>query len=116
MAGNHIDEKIVYNNSLLMVKDFNAKGELKTDWSFMTSADVPFLTVSGIIKNPLNPFTGKELSVKEKEQGQDVMTSRLEKWSPSHYQDKNRTYLYEDTAHYMHINKENIKSLIKEIK
>lgn len=116
MAGNHIDEKIVYNNSLLMVKDFNAKGELKTDWSFMTSADVPFLTVSGIIKNPLNPFTGKPLSMEEKQTGINVITKALEKWSPSHYQDKNRTYLYEDTAHYMHINKENIKSLIKEIK
>jgi hypothetical protein len=51
----HVDQF----NALLMVKDFNAAGELKTDMTFMTNADVPSLATEGIIENPINPFTGK---------------------------------------------------------
>lgn len=44
---------------LLMVKDFNADGELKTDNTFMTLADIPLLTVNNL-EDALqkNPFTG----------------------------------------------------------
>jgi YidC/Oxa1 family membrane protein insertase len=49
-------------NPLLMVKDFNASGGLKTDDSFMTNADVPFLAFGNIIDNPVNPFTGAKIS------------------------------------------------------
>ena len=112
---NNIDEKIVYNNSLLMVKDYNATGELKTDWDFMTSADVPFMAVSGTIENPSNPFTGKTISTEEKQSGINVITSTLPEWAPGHYHDKNRTYLYKGQINYMHIDKENIKNLIKKV-
>ncbi|GHT74643.1 membrane protein [Spirochaetia bacterium] len=44
-------------NALLMVKDFNSKGPLVTDNSFMTNADTPLLAVNNIINNPVNPFT-----------------------------------------------------------
>ena len=44
---------------LLMVKDFNASGGLKKDMTFMTNGDVPSLALSGIIENPVNPFTKK---------------------------------------------------------
>lgn len=44
---------------LLMVKDFNASGKLKKDMTFMTNGDVPSLALSGIIENPVNPFTKK---------------------------------------------------------
>jgi YidC/Oxa1 family membrane protein insertase len=44
-------------NPLLMVKDFDKSGPLKTDMTFMANADVPFLAVDGIIENPVNPFT-----------------------------------------------------------
>ena len=40
-----------------MVKDFNADFPLKTDMTFMTNADVPFLAAQGSIQNPVNPFT-----------------------------------------------------------
>lgn len=50
-------------NPLLMVKDFNASGELKTDNSFMSNADVPFIATKDIISNPINPFTGKSLDI-----------------------------------------------------
>jgi YidC/Oxa1 family membrane protein insertase len=53
-------------NPLLLVKDFNASGSIKTDHTFMTNADVPFLAFQGQIENPVNPFTGREISVELK--------------------------------------------------
>ena len=52
-------------NPLLMVKDFNAKG-FTVSGEFMTTADVPTLAVKDVIQNPINPFTGKEISDREK--------------------------------------------------
>ena len=49
-------------NPLLLVKDFNASGEIKTDYTFMTNADVPYLSLLDIINNPINPFTGNAIS------------------------------------------------------
>jgi hypothetical protein len=67
-------------NSLLMVKDFDSKFDLNTNETFMTIADVPHVTASGLIKNMVNPFTHKELSV-EKHNGAVITTAR--EWSPS---------------------------------
>lgn len=52
-------------NPLLMVKDFNAHG-FETSDEFMTNADVPYLSVSGLIKNPTNPFTGNAITTEAK--------------------------------------------------
>jgi hypothetical protein len=49
-------------NPLLMVKDFNAYGEPITDFTFMSNADVPHLSLFDIIENPINPFTGNVVS------------------------------------------------------
>ena len=46
---------------LLLVKDFNAKGKLRVNEEFMTNADVPSIALKGIVENPVNPFTGKEI-------------------------------------------------------
>lgn len=53
--------KITAYNPLLFVKDFNKSGEYKTDMTFMTNADAPILAVNGLISNPINPFTGKDI-------------------------------------------------------
>jgi hypothetical protein len=50
---------------LLLVKDFNATGFTTSD-EFMTNADVPYLATKDLIENPVNPFTGKEISIDEK--------------------------------------------------
>lgn len=50
---------------LLMVKDFGST-EFKTSDDFMTNGDVPTLATDGIIKNPVNPFTGKIINSDEK--------------------------------------------------
>ncbi len=48
-------------NPLLMVKDFGADG-FTTDYSFMSNADTPTLAFTGVIDNPMNPFTGQEIT------------------------------------------------------
>ena len=45
-------------NALLMIKDFDASGELTNSGEFMTNGDVPLLALKDIIDNPVNPFTG----------------------------------------------------------
>jgi YidC/Oxa1 family membrane protein insertase len=60
-----------YYNPILLVKDFNARGNIQTDTAFMTNADTPLLAVNGLIPNPVNPYTGKELSA-DKEKGVNI--------------------------------------------
>lgn len=48
-------------NPLLMVKDFGCK-EFTTDFQFMTNGDVPTLAFQDLIKDPVNPFTGKPIN------------------------------------------------------
>ena len=52
-------------NPLLMVKDFNSD-EFVTSEEFMTNGDVPTLAMEDLIKNPVNPFTGKAINCVEK--------------------------------------------------
>jgi hypothetical protein len=52
---------------ILFFKDFNASGPLKSDMTFMSNADVPYLALHGQIGNPVNPFTGNAISMKNKE-------------------------------------------------
>lgn len=47
-------------NPLFMVKDFNAKGKLKTDNSFMTNADTLFFAKKDLPVSDKNPFTGNK--------------------------------------------------------
>ena len=59
-------------NPLLMVKDFNQNFELKTDNTFMTNADTPCLATKDLLNEPRNPFTGKLLSMDEKQNGANI--------------------------------------------
>jgi len=54
----HVD----HFNPLLLVKDFNARGGMETDMTFMTNADVPSLAMKDLIENPINPFTGAAIT------------------------------------------------------
>ena len=59
---------------LLLVKDFNSK-QFTTSNEFMTNADVPSLAFAGVVDKPINPFTGKEVNSKDKENKQYVLAS-----------------------------------------
>ena len=61
--GTELDSE--YFRALLMVKDFNATGFTTSD-EFMTNADTPTLALSGLVDNPVNPFTGKAITDSEK--------------------------------------------------
>jgi len=65
--------KLETYNVLLMTKDFNAQGEIKTDNTFMTNADVPLLAIDSLIENPTNPFTGKV--IKSNKAGRIMITT-----------------------------------------
>ncbi len=56
---------------LLMVKDFNAKGFTVCE-DFMTNGDTPCIATSGIINDPINPFTGNALNSGAKNGPQNV--------------------------------------------
>ncbi len=71
---------------LLMVKDFYSDGYLKTDGSFMTNADVPYLAVKDMKTEAINPFTGNPVK-ENKEAGALVCTSRM--FMPHHISSKN---------------------------
>ncbi len=58
--GNNGPMDCLWFNCALLVKDFNAKG-FSIDETFMTNADVPTLAVKDLIKDPINPFTGKRI-------------------------------------------------------
>ena len=60
---------------LLMVKDFNSRGELSQSEEFMTNADTPYLASEGLIENPVNPFTGKKITTEAKNGEQKIFYS-----------------------------------------
>ena len=65
--------------ALLMVKDFNNRGTLAINNTFMTNADVPLIALEGIVDNPINPWTGRLLA-SDKSDGVIITTSGL--WDP----------------------------------
>ena len=58
----------------LLVKDFNATGKLSMNRDFMTNADVPLIALDGIVKKPVNPYSGKVLEP-QKEHGIIITSS-----------------------------------------
>ena len=60
---------------LLLVKDFNSRGDLKTSEEFMTNADTPYLATKDVVENPTNPFTGKAVTDEGKKNGITVFHS-----------------------------------------
>lgn len=49
-------------NPLLMVKDFNAHGDIQTDNTFMTNADTVFLATQDLDIDLINPFTRRNMN------------------------------------------------------
>ena len=61
-------------NPLLMVKDFGST-EFTISTEFMTNADTPYITLEGLIGNPVNPFTGNPIVEHDKSGEQIVYVS-----------------------------------------
>ncbi|MCL2066586.1 MAG: YidC/Oxa1 family membrane protein insertase [Treponema sp.] len=71
------DEKKESYNPVLLLKDFNSKGDLIINNDFMTNADVPALTLIDLLENPLNPFTGNPVNMEPKKNGILVTTCHI---------------------------------------
>ncbi len=79
----HFDEMLMLDgkldveayNPLLLVKDFNARGFTVSN-DFMTNADVPLIALSGIVNEPVNPFTGNLLSDADKRETMAVTAAK----------------------------------------
>ena len=65
-------EMMTYFNPLLVVKDFDSKGNYTVDNSLMTTADVPYIATKDVITNPVNPFTNKTIVEFDKSNGVDI--------------------------------------------
>jgi membrane protein insertase Oxa1/YidC/SpoIIIJ len=86
--------------ALLMVKNFNAHGNLFIDDTFMTNADVPIIALKDIVDNPINPWTGN-LITSNKDDGVIITTSN--RWYVfNHY--KNKFNIKSDEWLHVHTN------------
>jgi hypothetical protein len=79
-------------NPVLLIKDFNEHGELRTDMTFMTNADVPVLAVKDIIEYPINPFNGKPITTEPKKEGIYITINHM----PMPYQHSKYTFNIHD--------------------
>ena len=90
-------------NPLLFVKDFNSSGELIINNDFMTNADVPAISIEGLIANPVNKNTGNPISTSQKANG--IIIGNGETWSPDDQNkntfkiDNNQWYYLKDDIH-----------------
>ena len=68
-----------------MVKDFNSRGSLKTDHTFMTNADTPYLATKDVIDGAKNPFTNSPFEVTDKNSYMKVATAPAESTRIRHH-------------------------------
>ena len=84
MISKNLNSNLIPFNPILFVKDFNARGEYKTDYTFMTNADVPVIATTNAIENPINPFTHNKIKNDEKNNGA-ILFVEHKKWNIEHF-------------------------------
>ena len=65
----------------------------------MTNADVPVISTKGLIENPINPFTGKNITNTKKDNGLFIAFTTL--WSPDG-QYKNKFKIQDNQWYFVH--------------
>lgn len=86
-----LSSKMTMFNPLLFVKDFNQTGEYQTNSTFMTNADTPKIALSGLINQPKNPFTGKNILTQTNKENVEIL----------YYDDANSVFkMYDDNKCY----------------
>jgi len=88
-------------NPLLLFKDFDSQGPVKTDMTFMSNADIPFLAVNNQIEDAVNPWTGNRITNDEKQNPLYIAFS-----SGVHLEDPDAALILFDKTHdyYIHDN------------
>ena len=82
-------------NPVLLYKDFGAGSGFTTDYTFMTNADTPTLAMTGILDNPLNPFTNNPIYQPEAKDD-PMYILYTDNWSP----ESNSGNVFTDTQWY----------------
>lgn len=72
-------------NPLLLYKDYNSRGDIVVDDTFMTNADTPTMILQGIVENPINPYTGKPINSDEKTAHSQLVTTS-DNWNIEGYE------------------------------
>ena len=87
---------------LLMFKDFEASGEIKTDRKFMTNADTPELSLMHLGISDINPYTGKKLSG-NKQRGYNLYSAQKipRDWNASLQKNNKQFNLYLEGAYHV---------------
>jgi len=67
--------------------------------TFMSNADVPYLTLKNLINNPVNPFTDNEISIERKKQPLYIAIS-----GSIHLTSGNKYFLNPSEDYYVHDN------------
>ena len=55
------NRNVSYYNPTLLFKDFESHGELQICNDFMVNADVPFMAMHGLVKEPINPYINSRI-------------------------------------------------------
>ena len=87
--GNPTDSGLFENNqgfskmkeelqAVLLFKDYNSKGNLSFDFTFMTNADTPSLALKDFVENPINPFTKNPMNVADKNAYVKISTAPMQ--------------------------------------
>lgn len=103
-SGDSLAEEKAYFNPLLLSKDFNSSGEVRTDSSFMTNADTLFLAKDGLALSDFNPFSKNEL-LSDKASGVDIYPCFGEEYNGNAMRTKNQFTLEKEKGFHV---KENI--------
>ena len=82
MYGDHLYDDALRYSSILLVKDFNSK-YYREDKRFMTNADVPSLAFKDVVKNPVNPYTGKSVNSNYKDNADEITVYDTVVWQVS---------------------------------
>lgn len=100
--GSRASEK-AYFNPLLLYKDFNATGTIKTDNTFMTNADTLFLAKKDLPISNINPYTGKEL-IQNKDNGITVYESYGDEFNGDTMREASKFTLIKEKGFFIHDN------------
>ena len=74
-------------NPMLLVKDFNSTGEVRTDMTLHTNADTPYFATEGLGVPQINPFTGNPFTLAREYEYFDVYEGDL----PDSFYDRDAT-------------------------
>ena len=82
-------------NPLLLVKDFYDDEVFRFSHEFMTNADTPIIAFAGLVENPVNPFTGKQISDRDKYNNEQIVC--ISPWDTL----TNNGYVFADSQYYV---------------